>query len=253
MSNVLIQEKALDTAIRHAQSSPDNEIIGVLVGRQKGNDLVITDAVPSQHGHADNVSVSLLNEFQAMVAEKLMREGSTDYIVGIYHSHPGFGCFFSDTDTATQMRIQQMFPQAVALVIDPFQKGGGIDYRFYRVENGQPVELRTSLGGRRSSPQPAMSPVAAQVHTISTPTASPPTAGSTSRIIMYLAIAALILSLCAIVIAGLTFMKVSEERAHINTTQSDNSAYNNPIEPTVKPTVESFQKNPPTPRPSITQ
>jgi proteasome lid subunit RPN8/RPN11 len=206
MSSVIINEKALETAIRHAQSSPDNEVIGVLVGKQKGNDLVITDAIPSQHGHSDNVSVSLLNEFQALVAEKLMREGGNDYIVGIYHSHPGFGCFFSDTDTGTQLRIQQMFPQAVAMVIDPFRKGGGVDYRFYRVESGKVIELTPKIAREMKKPELRKPVVVAPVPVVQAPVPQL----IDSRISTYLVIAAIVISLCALVIAGITYIKVSD-------------------------------------------
>jgi proteasome lid subunit RPN8/RPN11 len=217
VSNVVIHRKALDTAIVHARGSPDNEIIGVLIGKQKGNDLVITDAVPSDHGHSDNVSVSLLNEFQALVAEKLMREGSTDYIVGIYHSHPGFGCFFSDTDTGTQMRIQQMFPQAVALVIDPFQKGG-VDYRFYQVEAGSAVELRPMVIGEPRIPERPVSPVvsapapAAPAVPLQQPivAAAVSPACSESKIPLYIAIGALIVALCALAFAGMAYLEVTK-------------------------------------------
>ncbi len=214
MSNVIIYEKALDTAVRHAQGSPDNEIIGVLVGRQKGTDLVITDAIPSQHGHADNVSVSLLNEFQALVAEKLMRGGSNDYIVGIYHSHPGFGCFFSDTDIGTQQRIQQMFPQAVAMVIDPFQKTG-IDYRFYRVESGKAIELTPMLAREPKIPEPKKPAVPPSVPVARIPVPQP----ADSRLFTYLAIAAIIISICALIVAGMTFSKISSIESQLSQKQ----------------------------------
>merc|ERR1719458_2462514 len=46
-------------------------------------------------------------------------------VVGWYHSHPGFGCWFSGTDVNTQQSFEQLNPRAVGVVVDPIQSVKG--------------------------------------------------------------------------------------------------------------------------------
>jgi len=40
-------------------------------------------------------------------------------MVGWYHSHPGFGCWLSGTDIATQSTIEKLDSRNIAVVVDP--------------------------------------------------------------------------------------------------------------------------------------
>lgn len=46
-------------------------------------------------------------------------------VVGWYHSHPGFGCWLSGVDMATQTSFEQLNQRAVAVVVDPVQSVKG--------------------------------------------------------------------------------------------------------------------------------
>lgn len=205
MSETSITPQALSNALRHALSSTNAEVIGLLVGKLKDGKLLITDAIPSPHKHATSVSVSLIDEFQAVVAEKLMREGRNEYIVGIFHSHPGFGCFLSDTDMTTQQGIQQMFPQAVAMVIDPLQPGN-VNYKFFRVVGSNAVEIPSRvLSGEFQSVQDVQVTEASRwISSIKVP-----------NLTGYFASAALIFSLVALVVSGIVYYKVSMQEGQI--------------------------------------
>ncbi len=48
-----------------------------------------------------------------------LKSCSQNTIVGWYHSHPGYGCWLSGIDVATQRLHQQHFDPFVAIVIDP--------------------------------------------------------------------------------------------------------------------------------------
>ncbi|MFX1258437.1 MAG: Mov34/MPN/PAD-1 family protein [Promethearchaeota archaeon] len=66
--------------------------------------------------------------------KELKRERKNDnlWIVGWWHSHPGFGCFLSSEDIATQ---QTFFPDTyqVALVIDPIKD----EFNFFNLDNSK--------------------------------------------------------------------------------------------------------------------
>lgn len=57
--------------------------------------------------------------------EMLKQTGRPEMVVGWYHSHPGFGCWLSGVDMATQTSFEQLNPRAVAVVIDPVQSVKG--------------------------------------------------------------------------------------------------------------------------------
>ena len=55
----------------------------------------------------------------------LKQTGRPEMVVGWYHSHPGFGCWLSGVDMATQTSFEQLNPRAVAVVVDPVQSVKG--------------------------------------------------------------------------------------------------------------------------------
>ncbi len=57
--------------------------------------------------------------------EMMKQVGVNQIAVGWYHSHPGFGCWFSGTDVETQMSYEKMHPRAVGVVVDPVQSVKG--------------------------------------------------------------------------------------------------------------------------------
>jgi proteasome lid subunit RPN8/RPN11 len=111
-------KKAALEVIRKQAESANNEIAGLLLGRMRGNTLVVSDAVTGEQSGSPT-HVVLNDEFLVRVASEYGQRGRKKSIVGWYHSHPELGCFVSGTDFETQRRFQALFPDAVGLVIDP--------------------------------------------------------------------------------------------------------------------------------------
>jgi proteasome lid subunit RPN8/RPN11 len=126
--HIKISDSTLCKAIRRT-SEVSTESGGILVGKLKEGQLIINGLETGQQS-ATPVYVTLHDEFLVETATKYAERD--EKIVGWYHSHPGrMGCFLSSTDIATQRRYQALFPEAVALVIDPQRP----IFRFYRVED----------------------------------------------------------------------------------------------------------------------
>jgi len=124
---IKISDSTLCNAIRRT-SEVSTESGGILVGKLKEGELIINGLETGQQS-ATHVHVTLHDEFLVEIATKYAERD--EKIVGWYHSHPNFGCFMSSTDIDTQRRYQALFPNAVALVIDPQRP----IFRFYRVED----------------------------------------------------------------------------------------------------------------------
>ena len=142
---------ALTKVIRHAVSNPRREVAGLLIGREKGEELLVTDAATGrQTGSLEHVTLDEL--VMARLTELLHSSGAGLYIVGWYHSHPGIGVFMSAIDCATQLNYQRLYPNSVALVIDPVEiiKSKVLtpsSMKFFRVEENGAVELKSVIDG----------------------------------------------------------------------------------------------------------
>ncbi|WP_287586953.1 Mov34/MPN/PAD-1 family protein [Candidatus Borrarchaeum sp.] len=124
---IKISDSTLCKAIRRT-SEVSTESGGILVGKMKDEELLINGLETGQQS-ATHVHVTLHDEFLVETATKYAERD--EKIVGWYHSHPKMGCFMSSTDIDTQRRYQALFPNAVALVIDPQRP----IFRFYQVED----------------------------------------------------------------------------------------------------------------------
>lgn len=108
------------------------EVIGLLAGKyDKSNGILhIDDAYPMGHGTAVYAEIKDYNNF-TRAYEDIVR--SKQFICGWYHSHPGLSCFMSSQDLGTQARYQNLWKNAVALVIDPSQiNGRSLGFEIYR-------------------------------------------------------------------------------------------------------------------------
>ncbi|GAB1320369.1 Protein SABRE [Madurella fahalii] len=117
---VRVSAVALIKMVMHARSGGSLEVMGIMQGYVDGTALVVTDAfrLPVEgtetrvnaQGEADEYLV----EYLALCRDESRQEN----VIGWYHSHPGYGCWLSGIDVATQ-KLQQLQGPMVAIVIDP--------------------------------------------------------------------------------------------------------------------------------------
>lgn len=121
---IAVNIAAVEAVTRHLVAH-DEERGGLLLGEvyADGNDAVgsrvvrVTQAVPSQDFASTGVSLRMES---GVWDEARRRLGVQEMIVGWYHSHPGLGAFFSDTDRRTQRAFFQ-HPYSVGWVVDPLR------------------------------------------------------------------------------------------------------------------------------------
>ncbi|MFW9970875.1 MAG: Mov34/MPN/PAD-1 family protein [Candidatus Odinarchaeota archaeon] len=115
-------------AIRYASDKLDSdkwcEVYGILIGSIEDNSkVIIKDAIPMVVG--DRAGVKYENkqyvdmaQIDASIFERSIQDKKKDFIVGWWHSHPGFGFFFSPIDCMTQLGYQIPNRYAVGLIFD---------------------------------------------------------------------------------------------------------------------------------------
>lgn len=153
---VRIYPLALGKAVKYTLMDLEREVAGLLIGKyeKKQDVLEIWDAM-SGNQKASSAFVYLDEEVMAATFEWLTRERPGLYIVGWYHSHPGFDLFLSTIDIETQKRYQMMFPKAVAMVIDPLEyaktrKLANLKFKIFHIDRqGRIIPLRVSIGIQR--------------------------------------------------------------------------------------------------------
>ena len=96
--------------------------MGLMTGYASGTSIIITDAfrLPVEGTETRVNAQDEANEYMVNFGE-LSRDGGgqQDNPIGWYHSHPGYGCWLSGIDVATQMQQQLLDDTFVAVVIDP--------------------------------------------------------------------------------------------------------------------------------------
>lgn len=115
-------------ALRYANNDmkPKNwrEAYGILIGHIENDDICyITDAIPMIVGSRAGVKFETkqyadMAQIDESLYENFLNEQSDDFILGWWHTHPGFGWFFSKVDTATQLGYQGPNPYAIGLIYD---------------------------------------------------------------------------------------------------------------------------------------
>ena len=123
--NNLAEEALRKHAVAH--KGERLEVMGLLLGemrRHSGLDYAIAKKAVTTQLDATQVGVKFSREGLDSLAADLAKIDFDYVVVGWYHSHPGFGCFLSETDVATQ---RAMFSGAshVALVVDPVREEAG--------------------------------------------------------------------------------------------------------------------------------
>jgi len=93
------------------------EIMGLLVGKIEGEDVLVEKAFPMAHGSSVEVEFTDEHYVRSATIDSLAAERGM-FIVGWYHSHPGLSLFFSSTDIKNQLGYQGQNPKAIGLVFD---------------------------------------------------------------------------------------------------------------------------------------
>ena len=117
MSYVAISGQVIDKVVREAREHPDEQVVGVLLGGQSGNAIVIEDAATGA-AESNSTHATLTGDSIAKIADDIIKKRIGGSIVGWYHSHVRGGVFMSETDVETQLKLQQFSPMVTAMVID---------------------------------------------------------------------------------------------------------------------------------------
>ncbi|TFF85638.1 MAG: hypothetical protein EU518_00835, partial [Promethearchaeota archaeon] len=99
------------------------EVYGILIGSIDNNKEIIKDAVPMVVGDRAGVQYESkqyvdMAQIDASTHERAIRDKKNDFIIGWWHTHPGFGFFFSPIDCLTQLGYQIPNSRAIGLVFD---------------------------------------------------------------------------------------------------------------------------------------
>lgn len=152
---VLISTVALVKMSAHAKLGGSIEIMGMLTGKILRDTFVVMD-VYSLPVEGTETRVNAQNEAYEYMVQYLDLQksvNSKDSIVGWYHSHPGYGCWLSGIDVATQSLNQKFQDPYLAIVIDPIQtrNQGKIEIGAFRAYPAGYRASESEQGGRRGS------------------------------------------------------------------------------------------------------
>ncbi len=136
---ILIAATAIAKILSIDELDTSKESAGLLIGYiDKNNDnLIITD-IDTGKQHQTSAYVVLDDIALVEMVSKLNERGTGETILGWWHTHPGYGCFLSGTDKNTQQIYQNLFPRAIALVVDPIKyyrsrERADLDMQFFRM------------------------------------------------------------------------------------------------------------------------
>lgn len=122
-NKVYISALALLKMTIHAKSGGSIEIMGMLTGKIVHKTIMVMDvySLPVE-GTETRVNAQLeAYEYMVQYLDSLKSAGRKEHIVGWYHSHPGYGCWLSGIDVATQSLNQNFQDPYLAIVVDPIK------------------------------------------------------------------------------------------------------------------------------------
>ncbi len=121
-----ISSLALLKMMKHGRAGIPLEVMGLMLGEIIDEYNIVVIDVFSMPQSGSGIAVEAVDPvFQTEMLEILKTTGRMESVVGWYHSHPGFGCWLSSTDVATQSEFERLSKKAVAVVIDPIQSVKG--------------------------------------------------------------------------------------------------------------------------------
>lgn len=120
----------------HAKAGGSIEVMGMMTGTIVKNAIMVNDVYPLPvEGTETRVNAQAEGyEYMVQYLECLKQVGRTEHIVGWYHSHPGYGCWLSGIDVATQSLNQNFQDPYLAVVVDPIKtmKQGKVEIGAFR-------------------------------------------------------------------------------------------------------------------------
>ncbi|KAK6102509.1 JAB1/Mov34/MPN/PAD-1 ubiquitin protease family protein [Brugia pahangi] len=123
---VYVSSLALLKMLRHGRAGVPMEVMGLMLGEFVDDFTINVVDVFAMPQSGTGVSVEAVDPvYQTKMLDMLNRTGRGEMVVGWYHSHPGFGCWLSGVDIATQRSFEALSDRAVAIVIDPIQSVKG--------------------------------------------------------------------------------------------------------------------------------
>ncbi|KAJ1855472.1 COP9 signalosome catalytic subunit rri1 [Coemansia sp. RSA 1822] len=147
---VEISSVALVKMVMHARSGGDIEVMGLMLGKVVGNTMLVLDAfaLPVEGSETRVNAQSESYEYMTQYLERSQASGQKEPVIGWYHSHPGYGCWLSGIDVATQMLNQQFQDPFLAVVIDPKRtmSAGKVDLGAFRTFPEEYTQNNNSAG-----------------------------------------------------------------------------------------------------------
>ncbi len=102
------------------------EVSGIFTGRNEGDNVIITECYPIMHQELDKDAVIDQykwsdEDYEALyiIDELAFSRDPPEFVVGWWHSHPGFKVMMSHIDIRTTLSYQQNNPLAISLVFNP--------------------------------------------------------------------------------------------------------------------------------------
>lgn len=121
--NARISTLALTKMNMHAKLGGSIEVMGMLTGKIVGTSIVVCDVYPLPvEGTETRVNAqNEAYEYMVQYLDLLKMVQREEHIVGWYHLHPGYGCWLSGIDVATQSLNQNFQDPYLAIVVDPIR------------------------------------------------------------------------------------------------------------------------------------
>ncbi|KAK5136929.1 COP9 signalosome catalytic subunit rri1 [Meristemomyces frigidus] len=156
--HVRISAVALIKMVMHARSGGEIEIMGLMLGYVEHETFIVTDALrlPVEGTETRVNAQSEADEYMVKYLERSRQAGQLENAVGWYHSHPGYGCWLSGIDVATQSTQQTFSDPFLAVVIDPHRtiSAGKVEIGAFRTfpEGYKPEDFGSSAEGMAAVP-----------------------------------------------------------------------------------------------------
>ncbi|TFG17144.1 MAG: hypothetical protein EU533_08505 [Promethearchaeota archaeon] len=116
------------SSVRYANQKIPNdewlEVSGIFIGKNKGSDVIISQAYPIMHQELDKNAV--IDQYKwsnedylalSLIDDEAFSRG--EFTVGWWHSHPGFKVMMSHIDIKTTLSYQTNNSLAISLVFNP--------------------------------------------------------------------------------------------------------------------------------------